>query len=136
MALDSHGNVAGDLDAQAPGLFRRPSDAPARLAPMGRSEAIETLRREVSYQAGPQLRSLRYWAGRFSGRSRRRLLLQLGAATLALADHCDLLADRLSGQAEISEDLAATFGEELARLRAEVLHLKGLTAAVDRRTDA
>ena len=136
MALDSDGNVAGDLDAQAPGLFRRPSDASARLAPIGQSEVIETLRRELSYQAEPQLRSPRYWAGRFSGRSQKRLLFQLGAATLALADHCDLVANRLSGQEEISEDLAATFGEELARLRAEVLHLKSLTAAVDRRTDA
>lgn len=136
MALDSHGNVAGDLDTQAPGLFRRPSDAPARLTPIGGSEVIERLRRELSYQGGPQLPSLRYWAGRFSGRSRRRLLLQLGAATLALADHCDLLANRLSGLEDISEDVAATLGEELARLRAEVLHLKGLTATVDRRTDA
>ncbi len=67
---------------------------------------------------------MRRWAGRVSGRADRRLLLALAAATEALADHSDLLVDRLSILETLGADVTGVFGEELALLRAEVLHLQ------------
>lgn len=135
MALDPRGNVSADLDAQAPRLLRRPSDALPPLERVGTSEPLETLRRELTSLGASNRTSVRFWAGRISGRSRRRLLGALGAATVALADQCDRLTDRLNGQEEISEDVAATYGEELARLRAEVLHLRALSSSLGLRSD-
>jgi hypothetical protein len=50
----------------------------------------------------------------------------LGSATVTLAEQCDRLRDRMVAHEEITEDVASTLGEELARLRAEVLHLRAL----------
>jgi hypothetical protein len=72
--------------------------------------------------------SLRAWAGRISGRSDRRLLGALAEATEAIATQCDLLADRIAARDTVSADVAGSFGEEVARLRAEVLHLQRLSA--------
>jgi hypothetical protein len=38
--------------------------------------------------------------------------------------HCDLLADRLTTQEAILADVAASFGQEIVQLRAEVVHLQ------------
>jgi (p)ppGpp synthase/HD superfamily hydrolase len=67
-------------------------------------------------------------AGRISGRSDRRLLSALAEATDAIATQCDLLADRIAARDTVSADIADSFGEEVTRLRAEVLHLQRLTA--------
>ncbi len=127
MALDPHREVthAGE-PPPAPRLFHRPSDAPPPLERIGDSGPLDVLRRELSAQQRPR-RSARYWAGRISGRSRRRFLLALGTATVALAEQCDRLRDRVMANEEVTEDVAATLGEELARLRAEVLHLRTRT---------
>jgi hypothetical protein len=47
-----------------------------------------------------------------------------------LATHCDLLADRLASQEVVTADLADVFGQEIAQLRAEVLHLQRSVAAL------
>jgi hypothetical protein len=60
----------------------------------------------------------------------------LADATVELADHCDRLTDRLMAQEDVTHDVASAFGEELARLRAEVVHLAGLVAALDEPPDA
>jgi (p)ppGpp synthase/HD superfamily hydrolase len=67
-------------------------------------------------------------AGRISGRSDRRLLSALAEATDAIATQCDLLADRIAARDTVSSDIADSFGEEVTRLRAEVLHLHHLSA--------
>jgi hypothetical protein len=51
-------------------------------------------------------------------------------ATDALATHCDRLQDRLYNQERISQELAAAYGEDLARLRAEVSHLRELVESL------
>ena len=68
------------------------------------------------------------WASHVSGRADRRLLDALAAALQALADHGDLLVDRLAAQEAVTADLNRVHGEELARLRAEVLHLSRMAA--------
>ena len=67
---------------------------------------------------------MRAWAGRLSGRSDRRLLLALAGATDAIATHCDLLAAHLAAEEALTEDVVASYGEEITCLRAEVLHLQ------------
>jgi cell division protein FtsB len=89
-----------------------------------------SLRRMLSGGQAGSGRSFRGWAGRVSGRSDRRLLLALAAAMDAMATHCDLLADRLASQEVVTADLADVFGQEIAQLRAEVLHLRRSVAAL------
>ncbi len=78
----------------------------------------------------------RLWAGRLTGRSRRRLVAALAGATLELADRCEVLTDRLMTQEDVTEDVATAFGEELSRLRAEVMHLARLVAELSEPTRA
>ena len=68
--------------------------------------------------------------GRVSGRSDRRLIMALAHATDALATHCDLLVDRLASQEAVTSDVAGAFGEEITRLRAEVVHLQRLVTSL------
>jgi hypothetical protein len=140
VALDPQREVARDPEPETtPPLFRRPSDPPPRLDRIMASEAIHILQHELSLQhgdAGSPRRSARYWARRFTGRSRRRLLVALGTATVALAEQCDRLADRAMTQEEVTADVAGTLGQELTRLRAEVLHLAALVSSFGRRPDA
>jgi hypothetical protein len=74
--------------------------------------------------------SVRAWLGRISGRSDRRLLVSLAGATEAIAAHCDLLGDRLAVLEAVTADVAAAYGEEISRLRAEVLHLQRLVVSL------
>ena len=55
----------------------------------------------------------------------------LAQATEAIATHCDLLADRLAAQEAVTADVTGAFGEEITRLRAEVLHLQRLVSLRD-----
>jgi hypothetical protein len=119
-------NAVGDASEQPPRMLRQPADAPAPLGRVGDTESLLTVRRVRANWEAQARRSLRSWVGRVSGRSDRHLLRALADATDALADHCDLLADRLAGQEAVSADVAGTLGEEVSRLRAEVLHLQRL----------
>ena len=90
---------------------------------------MASFRRARSERNAGATRSLRGWAGRVSGRSDRRLLLAVATATDSVASHCDLLVDRLNAQEAVTADVGSTFGEEIARLRAEVASLqRGLAA--------
>jgi len=92
--------------------------------------ALWESRRAAGRAASPG-RALRAWVGRVSGRSDRHLLFALAQATEAIAAHCDLLADRLAALESVSADVTGAFGEELTRLRAEVLHLQRLVSSYD-----
>ena len=136
MAFESD-DVGPGADAPgAPCLLRRPTEAPPPLGPVADGPALQALRHESSLHAaragtlwaGSLGRSVRLWAGRLTGRSRRRLTAALAGATIELAERCEQLTDRLMTQEEVTEDVATAFGEELARLRAEVLHLARLVA--------
>ncbi len=48
-----------------------------------------------------------------------------------MADRCDILTDRLTALELLGEEVTAALGEEITRLRAEVLHLAGLVASLD-----
>jgi hypothetical protein len=59
-----------------------------------------------------------------TGRRNRYVLEAVVRATGEIADRCDELTTRLEDQGAVTADVASTFGEELARLRAEVLRLQ------------
>ncbi len=112
-------------------MLRQPADAPPPLEHVGDSDLVASLRRVRSERDAGTTRPLRAWAGRVSGRSDRRLLLALAEATEAMVAHCDLLGDRLAAQEAVTADVAGAFGQEIALLRAEVLHLQRLVAAAE-----
>jgi hypothetical protein len=105
-------------------MLHQPADAPAPLAPATASEGVQSFRRAWSDRNAPAMRTLRSWAGRVSGRSDRRLLEALAHATEAMATYCDQLADRMTSQETVTADIADSFGQEIVRLRAEVVHLQ------------
>ena len=118
-------------DETAPRMLRRPADAPPPLGPVSTTDGVATLRRVLADRhAAPA--SLRSWAGRVSGRSDRRLVLALAGATVAIATHCDQLAARLAEQEAVTADVASSFGQEIAQLRAEVIRLQRSVDAVGR----
>lgn len=127
MVRDRHDAVAEGL-ARAPRALRQPADAPSPLGPVSATDAVASFRRVWAGRKATTRWSLRAWAGRVSGRSDRRLLSALAEATDAIATQCDLLADRIAERDSVSADIADAFGEEVTRLRAEVLHLQGLSA--------
>lgn len=133
MARDPHDAVGGDAE-RAPRMFRQPIEAPPPLGRVGDDPALQSFHREWSARragtAGSLRPRVRGWAGRVSGRSDRRLLLALASATDALAAQCDHVAERLTTQESVTADLAGAFGEEIARLRAEVLHLQRIVASL------
>jgi hypothetical protein len=112
-------------------MLHQPTDAPPPLAPVATSAAMQSFRRTASSWNSAPTRSLRRWAGRVSGRSDRRLLRALAEATDAIAAQCDLLADRIEARDSVSADVADALGEEVTRLRAEVLHLQRLVVSPD-----
>jgi hypothetical protein len=105
-------------------MLRHPADAPPPLAGVSASEGVRSFRRVWSDRNASTTQSLRAWAGRVSGRSDRRLLVALAGATEATAAHCDQLADRINALEAVTADVTDAFGQEIARLRAEVVHLQ------------
>ncbi len=133
MARDPHDAVAGAA-GPAPRMFRQPSDAPPPLAHVGADPALQSFHREWSARRTRTTtglrRSLRAWAGRVSGRSDRRLLLAVASATDAVAAQCDHVVDRLVTEEAVTADVTSVFSEEIAQLRAEVLHLQRVVASL------
>ena len=135
MVLDPHHAVAGDRE-QAPRTLHQPVDAPPPPDHVRDVDALQSFsrlwesRRATGRPSSPG-RALRAWVGRVSGRSDRQLLFALAQATEAIAAHCDLLADRLAAHETVTADVTGAFGEELTRLRAEVLHLQRLVSLRD-----
>jgi len=131
MVLDPHHAVTGE-DGSAPNTLRRPADAPTPLGPVGGAEPLQSFSRVWSARrlGAGRPDSVRAWLGRISGRSDRRLLVSLAGATEAIAAHCDLLGDRLAVLEAVTADVAAAYGEEISRLRAEVLHLQRLVVSL------
>jgi uncharacterized protein YceH (UPF0502 family) len=128
MVRDAHNALT---DESAPRMLRRPVDAPPPLGPVSATDGVATLRRVLADRnAAPA--SWRAWAGRVSGRSDRRLVLALAGATEAIATHCDQLAARLAEQEAVTADVASSFGQEIAQLRAEVIRLQRSVDAVHR----
>jgi hypothetical protein len=123
-------------DETAPRMLRRPADAPPPLARPGEAHPVQAFRDEwrAQLQRAHARLSLpsraRRWAGRVSGRSDRRLLFAMATATDAVAAHCDQLVDRLSDQEAVAQDVAASYGEDLTRLRAEVERLRELVVSL------
>jgi len=135
MVFDPHRAVAGDPE-QAPRTLQQPADAAPPPAHVRDTEALQSFSRlwESRRATGPSSspgRAVRAWVGRISGRSDRHLLFALAQATETIAARCDLLADRLAAHEAVSADVTGAFGEELTRLRAEVLHLQRLVSLRD-----
>jgi hypothetical protein len=118
--------VTGE-DAPAPPMLRQPADAPPPLAHLAGD--VAAFRRVVAGRDDGRPRTLRAWAARLSGRSDRRFLQAQAEAMEAMAVQCDLLVDRLNLLEAKTADVAGAYGEEITRLRAEVLHLRRAVAA-------
>jgi hypothetical protein len=125
--------------ALPPRMLGRPADPPAALARVSHSGPVQKFQRELSAQRqmrrSPRLGSFRAsaraWVGRVSGRADRRLLFAVAETIDALIAHCDALTDHVTNQEELTADVVASFGEDLTRLRAEVIHLGRLTAKLE-----
>jgi hypothetical protein len=122
-------DAVGDEFQPAPRMLRQPADAAPPLGHVATSAPLVSLRRVRSDQLNGARRSLRGWAGRISGRSDRRLLLALVESTEAITTQLDLLTDRLMSQEAMTADITDAFGQELARLRAELTHVRRSVAA-------
>jgi hypothetical protein len=115
-------------DESAPGMLSTPAEPGVPLAHAYEIPAVLVLHQVMAARHevdGHQTlrRRVRAWASHISGRGDRRLLEALAAASQALAEHSDLLVDRLRAQETVTADINRVYGEELARLRAEVSHL-------------
>lgn len=128
MVLDHRGVVAGDPD-KAPQMLRRPADATPPLPLLAEGDGVRQLRAALTSLAARDATGtlpvrVRAWMGRVTGRRNRYVLEAMARATGEMADRCDELTTRLTDQTALTADVARTFGEELARLRSEVLHLQ------------
>jgi hypothetical protein len=121
---------------EPPHTLHRPTEAPPPLGPASHLAAVQNLKREFSTQLqirrSPRLATFRStaraWAGRVSGRADRRLLFAVTEAVDALVTHFDSLSDRLTATESLCAEVAAAYGEELTRLRAEVLRSNRVAA--------
>jgi hypothetical protein len=135
MTHDAH----DDGPALSPPTLGRPTDPPPALARVSLTASVQNFQRELSLQLQirrtPRLgnfrASARAWAGRVSGRAERRLLIAVAEAVEALIAHSDALTDRITSQEELTAEVAASYGGDLTRLRAEVIHLKRLIATLE-----
>ena len=120
-----------------PRLLRQPADAPPLLPFLGDLSEFQDFRNEWRAQVEraearlPLRARARHWAGRISGRSDRRLLFAIARAADALAVRCDEMAERLSNQETIVEDVATAYGEDLTHLRAEIRLLRDLVSSFE-----
>jgi|SRR5580698_4331407 hypothetical protein len=130
MVRDAHDAVTDEPEL-APRMLHQPADSPPPAGHVGETSPLVRFRRVWSDRQNATNRSLRRWAGRITGRSDRRLLLALASATEAMAAHCDLLVDRLTTQEAVTADLASTFGQEITKLRAQVIQLRRSLAALN-----
>ncbi len=117
-------------------MLQRPADAPPPLGRVGDTDAVRAVRRAPGRPAAPGAAghrpwrvSVRSWASKASGRASRRRLSEVVGAADALAAQCDALTDHVTALEAVTADLASTLGEEVARLRAEVAHLRRLLQA-------
>lgn len=135
MVLNRHGPLTGEA-GEAPHVLRQPADVPPPLTPLADGEALARLRAaraslaERDRAVGLRMR-LRAKAARVTGRTDRYLLQAVLAATDEIANRCDTLAARLATQEVVTADVTRAFGEELAHLRAEVLHLRRVVTPPD-----
>lgn len=130
MVLDDRGVVVGDPDP-APRMLSQPVDPPTSPPLLAEGDAVLELRAAMGSLAahetnGSPAARVRAWVGRVSGRRNRYVLAAVVRATDEIAHRCDELATRLAEQEARGADVTRTFGEDLARLRAEVLHLQGM----------
>jgi hypothetical protein len=117
-------DAIGDEFEPAPRMLRQPADAAPPLVHVTTSAPLVSLRRVRSDHEHGSRGSLRGWAARISGRSNRRLLLALVESTEALATQLDLLTDRVMSQEAMTADITDAYGQDLARLRAELTHVR------------
>jgi hypothetical protein len=136
MALDPRSAVTTGPtdDGTAPKMLHRPADAPPALAHVRGSDAVRTLHLDWAALHGPgaDLAPSGPWP-RLKGKARRALGVGRGDRELlgaviraldAVAVRCDELADRLSAQESLMEDVSTSYGEDITRLRADVMALR------------
>jgi hypothetical protein len=116
-------------------MLRRPADAPSPFDPVRANENLRTLHEGWARLYGHPSNtssSPTQWQ-RVRGKLRRSL--PFGAADReligvlirtvdALAQRCDEIAERLSVQESLTEDVTASFGEDITHLRADLIQVR------------
>ena len=119
-----------DAGVPPPAMLRQPADQPAPLRPIRDDDRLVSMHRtwarrdtRVAAAQSPWQRlgrAGRASVDRFTGREDAQLLAELIRAVDAVAARCDELAQRLARAEAVLEDVATTYGAELAGLRAEL----------------
>lgn len=123
-----------------PAMFARPADVPEPLPPLRSGADLTQLHRawsSLSLSGSEQpiaawrklLRRGRHYVNRGLGNPDRALMADVIRTIDTVAARCDELADRLANQHVVVADMAAIFGEDLTRLRAELARLAGRAAS-------
>jgi len=131
MAFDSHYSLEPTTSEDVqPVMLNQPSDAPPALGPASAAVEIQIFRQAWRYRHDNRpstvAQAIRGWLARQSGRSDRHLLESMAHAVEALTAHCDRLSEHLAVQEAVTEEISASYGDEITRLRAQVLHLQRL----------
>jgi hypothetical protein len=132
MAVDPVQAMTSGPVESAPKMLRRPADAPPPLAAVRDGEHLRSLHMAWARLYGSpgdaagtpsRLQRMRHLSrqARALGRANRELLSLLIHTVDAIALRCDELADRLAAQEGLMEDITVSFGEDITRLRAELL---------------
>ena len=112
-------------------MLALPADASPPLPLLAESDGVRELRAALASLAARDATAalparVRAWVGRVTGRRNHYVLEAVVRATGEIAERCDQLTTRQAEKEAVTADMARAFGEELARLRAEVLHLQGM----------
>jgi hypothetical protein len=115
-------------------MLSRPADAPPPLPHVRGGDAVRSLHLDWAALHGPNANATPSGVGRrvldkvrrilSPGRGDHELVGALIRAVDALAVRCDELADRLSTQEVLMEDVATSYGEDITRLRADLAQLR------------
>ena len=115
-------------------MFRRPSDPPKPLRPLGGSEHIARMHSDwarlhatpsAPATLGTRIRQRALAATfRLTRSATRELLADLIRAVDAVAVRCDELSGRVERLEMVADDLARVLGEEVTELRAAVQRLE------------
>jgi hypothetical protein len=144
MAVDPLQTVTSESSSPqvAPKMLRRPTDAPLPFEHIRASEHLRILHlgwARLNDHAQNTPATPTQWQ-RVSSKVRRTLpfggadreLLGVLIRTVdAIALRCDEIADRLSVQESLMEDVTDSFGEDITHLRAELVQLRVALAASD-----
>jgi hypothetical protein len=133
VVFDRDSELTSEQD-RAPQFLTHALDAVPPIGHVSDTEPVQAFRNAWASQAeravSQSLRArFRALAGRVTGRSDRYLAQRTALAADEIVAHCDALTDRVVALESLTSEVTGAFGQELAQLRAEVLHLRRIVTA-------